>query len=72
MITFLHKKVLYAQELSNRLVYLLETLQECISGQDNVSRTIMVAFASLVPELFPLNCVFMLILCNLHSCTLLN
>ena len=51
--------------------YLHETLQECDSGKANVSRTITVAFVAWFQSYDPL-IVFMLILCNLQSCTLHN
>ena len=37
-----------------------------------MSHLIMATFRFSVSELWPSDCVFMLILCNLHSCTLHN
>ena len=68
LIFYNFKKILYTPLLCNHLGYLHEVLKECISGQENVSHTIMVAFAFFVSELRP----FDFVLCLFLSCTLYN
>ena len=50
----------YSYNPCNRLGYLHETLWECVSGQEDVSRTITVTFLLFVSELCPFACVLCL------------
>ena len=59
------------QTVNKYSIYIHETLLECghVSGQEDVSWYNYGSFPRFVSELWPFDCLFLLILCNFHSCT---